>query len=195
VDLISGDGSPEGVTDEDAEQVAVRFVAHNLRVRLGRAAHVDPCLIRTAGHVGGDPRPGRIEGEDPVLPVVYKVIVRELGIASTKGENAFICEVLDREADDAHVFDAFVDLAVVEVHVAEHADARRTAGRAHTGGGRDHSVVEAAKRDPILADHDILTVKTGYEYGVTWIRSIDSPLDRLTRSHNALRPRRTDTTD
>ena len=193
VDPVSGDGSPESIADEDAKQVAVGLVAQNLRVRVGRAAHVDSRLTSTAGYVRGYLRPGRKEGEDAVLLVIYEAVVRELSIAGAEGESPSFLKFLTVKPlmFTSLTYSLTSPLLKFTSPSTQMPDGPH--GEPTFAGGAITALVPRSEIPflRITNPHG----GTGYEDGVARVRGVDGLLDRLTRSHNILRPRRTDTTD
>src|SRR5215213_1372496 len=117
---------------------------------------------------------------DPSSEIACDTVSHNSSVAS--GENVdhgsvLVLEPPDREAGNAHIAHALVDLFGFGVKVAEDANSLRSeslrAGRVCFGsGGRfDHGVL-SPQLDPVLEDHHVLSVNSPHDYGVAWIGSV-----------------------
>src|SRR5215217_5682973 len=117
---------------------------------------------------------------DPSSEIACDTVSHNSSVAS--GENVdhgrvLVLEPPDREAGNAHIAHALVDLFGFGVKVAEDANSLRSeslrAGRVCFGsGGRfDHGVL-SRRLVPVLEDHHVLSVNSPHDYGVAWIGSV-----------------------
>src|SRR5919112_4323685 len=138
--------------------------------------------------------------DDPASGIALDTVSHNSSVASSVNVDherttavplAFNLEAPEREARNAHISDALVDLAGFGVEVAEDANGLRCseklrAGRVCLGwGGRfDHRVVFSAQLYPVLVDEYVLSVNPTDDDGVARMGSFYSLLDRLPRPYD-----------
>src|SRR5829696_7032938 len=199
-DFVSEDGAAVGVGDEDAPRAArdvVDDIVHDFGVK-GAVRNKDGRGIALGGAykiIVCDLGVDAPANDDPAGDIAYGTVSRNSSVASAHKFDSerrfflwrFCLETPDREATNAHVLNALVDLEGVEVHVAQDANGFRSespgAGRVCFGGRLDHGVV-SAQLYPVLADHHILAVDSTDDDGVARIGGIDSLLDGLARPND-----------
>src|SRR5215217_7416014 len=113
--------------------------------------------------------------DDPVSDIACDTVSHNSSVASgvnVDHERVLVLEAPEREAGNAHISHALVDLAGFEVEVAEDANSRRSvslrAGRVCLGswGGFDHGVALTAQLYPVLADEYVLSVNSTDDDGI-----------------------------
>src|SRR5215218_6591001 len=127
--------------------------------------------------------------------VAYETVSHDGSVAGagnvdSEGDVLRLLEAPEREAGNANVLHARSgELAVLEVHASEYADALRSedlrAGRVRLGlrGSLDHGVVPA-QLYPILVDHHVLSVDAANDDRVARMGSVYGLLDGLTRPND-----------
>ena len=131
--------------------------------------------------------------DDPASDIAYDTVSHNSSVASGENvdhERVLVLEAPEREARNAHIAHALVDLAGFEVEVAEDANSLRSSDKFRAGrvcfgsGGRfDHGVV-SAQLYPVLADYHVLSVNSPHDDSVAGIGSVYSLLDGLARPND-----------
>src|SRR5215208_3672214 len=183
VGFVGGDPSMERVSNQDARGAVVGVVISDRCIRMWRVTYIYCRVLCAAGDVRDDLRPSREEGGNPVLPVVEGTVLYELGVPGAEGDDPEVPEVSDREARYGDVLHVLRDLTGLQVYVTQGAQARRPTRRAWSVGRLEHGFV-AHQRDPVLADHHVLSVNSPHDDSVARIGSIYGLLDGLARPND-----------
>src|SRR5919112_1369145 len=131
---------------------------------------------------------------DPAGGIACETVSHKSSVASgdhvDHGERVLVIEAPEREASNAHIAHALVDLAGFGVKVAEDANSLRSSDKLRAGrvclgtwGRFDHGVI-SAQLDPVLADHHVFLVDSLDHYRVARMCCVDGLLDGLARPHD-----------
>src|SRR5829696_4429122 len=174
----------------DPEDIASDDIVHDLGARTERDQDAMFGGFRAAYKMvvrdSGVDAPAK---DDPVSDIAFDTVSHNSSVASgvnVDHERFIVLEAPEREARNAHIPHALVDLAGFGVEVAEDANshqyaAKLRAGRARPGGRFDHGVALTAQLYPVLGDYHVLSVNSSHDDGVARMGSVDSLLDGLAR--------------
>src|SRR5215213_8779870 len=201
-DVVGEDLGPGRVDEDHAKQVVYEIIPHDRSARTG--LHNDACGVGFRDAYNMVLRDSAVDAQakgNPFSAIACDTVSHNSSVASSGNvdhERVLVLEAPEREAGNAHISHALVDLAGFEVEVAEDANSRRSvslrAGRVCLGswGGFDHGVFPA-QLYPVLADEYVLSVNSPDHDRVARIGSVDGLLDGLARPNDLVcRLRRAD---